>query len=89
MATTLESLPTELKRVILQHTDYVDLLHVRLVSTHFCSLASEYVFEKKSLTTETENIITFVNVSTSDRLRYQVRHLEIDTVLQDCAYVGS
>ena len=78
MATTLQSLPSELQREKIKHISLPYLLDLRLVSLHFCDLAADYAFEKKSLATDLETIGTFIKVPISDRLRGPVRDLTVD-----------
>ena len=78
MAATLQSLPNELQREIINDISLPDLLDLRLVSLHFCDLAADYAFEKKRLATDLESIRTFTRVSSSDRLGDRVRDLAVD-----------
>ena len=88
MTLTFDGLPVDVKRIICEHVPKADLLNVRLVSSTLCALATGFAFQSISLLADAEVAKAFVNISASDALRRHVRHVTLDTNLEDYDYAN-
>ncbi|MCJ1243976.1 hypothetical protein MMC30_001173 [Trapelia coarctata] len=89
MSVTFDSLPAEVKRSSCTHLPQPDLLNVRLTTSELCNIATEFAFQSVSLLADEDAVETFVNISASDVLRKCVRHVTLDTTLEDYDYTAN
>jgi len=87
MTVTFDGLPIEVKRAICRYIPQSDFLNARLASSELCTLATEFAFQSATLLANKEATENFVSISKSSVLRKHVRHVTLDTRLEDNDYV--
>lgn len=87
MNVTLNDLPIELKRAICRQMPQPDLLDARLASSELCAFTTEFAFHSVSLLADKEAAGDFASIARSIALRKHVRHVTLDTRLEDYDHV--